>query len=557
MNTPTPHGPLDQNWDGIQLLALFQGAATWLEQQVARINALNVFPVPDGDTGTNMNLTLSASLKKLTPQSSCGELARQVSTGAMYGARGNSGVILSQILRGMAHALAGQERCDPALLAEALAEGSRTAYRGASEPREGTILTVSREAAEAAQAALQEPSPSMESVLAAAVAGARASVDRTPDLLEVLRKAGVVDAGGEGYFVVLEGMLRTLRGDSLEYTADPDQQEQFAIVEDDGPHEGFGFCTNVLLSGDDLAFDEIRAHMRNSGESVVVVGDSELIRIHIHTPRPGDILNYLVERGTITQVEIANMDLQREAIKQQQASQSEAEAIPSVVYPPDESHSSPVGTVVVAPGKGFVELFLGLQADAVVLGGQTMNPSTQDILEAIEAIPQNEIVVLPNNGNVIRSAEEAQQLTEKKLYVVPTRTVPQGVGAMLGRNLQLDFAAFAAAMERAAGGVTTIEITSAVRDADFEGVAVREGQTIALLDGKLKLAGDQQDQVIEAILAEAKLDERDILTLYYGQNIALEQAEVLAERLAQLYPDQEIEVQAGDQPHYDYIMGIE
>lgn len=555
MNTPTPHGSLEQHWDGIQLLALFQGAATWLEQQVARINALNVFPVPDGDTGTNMNLTLSAALKKVNPHSSVGEIARLVSTGAMYGARGNSGVILSQILRGMAHALAGHDLCDPALLVEALVEGSRTAYRGASEPREGTILTVSREAAEAAKAALQAESTSLEKVLAAAVAGARASVDRTPDLLEVLRKAGVVDAGGEGYFVVLEGMLRTLRGDSLEYISHSGEQEQFATVEDDGPHEGFGFCTNVLLSGENLAFDEIRAHMQSVGESVVVVGDTELIRIHIHTPRPGDILNYLVERGTITQVEIANMDLQREAIKQQQTAQQKV--LPGVVYPSDRSHSTPYGTVVVAPGKGFVELFLGLQADAVVLGGQTMNPSTQDILEAIEAIPQNEIVVLPNNGNVIRSAEEARRLSQKTIHVVPTRTVPQGISALLGRNLQLDFAAYTAAMERAMGNVTTIEITKAVRDADFDGVVVRAGQIIALLDGKLALADDQQDRLIDAILAQAKLDEHDVLTLYYGQQVTLEEAEALAERLRQAYPDQEIEVQAGDQPHYDYIMGIE
>ncbi len=543
-------------WDGAQLLGAFRAAASWLDQHVARINGLNVFPVPDGDTGTNMNLTLASALKSIAPSDSCAEIARQVSVGALYGARGNSGVILSQILRGIANGLAGKAHCEAADFVAALAEGSRTAYRGASEAREGTILTVSREAAEAAEAALSDPQASVEAVLAAAVAGAQASVERTPELLEVLRKAGVVDAGGEGYRVILEGMLRWSYGESLVLEQPDVPVQSFAAQVDDVGHAGFGFCTNVLLSGDALPFEQIRAHIKSVGESVVVVGDETLIRIHVHTTRPGDILNYVGDRATIAQVEITNMDLQREALKEQQTVAAH-EVLPAVVYPPSVEHRADVGTVVVAPGKGFIDLFLSMNADAVVLGGQTMNPSTQDILEAIEGSPQDLLVILPNNGNVIRSAQEARQLSKKQVRVVPTRTVPQGVAALLGRQYHLPFDEFVAAMERASSQVTTVEITTAVRDADFEGIQVRAGQTIALIDGRLSVAGDDQAALIDQSLQRASIEEREVLTIYYGQSVDTARAQALAERISQQYPELEVEVQSGGQPHYDYIIGIE
>jgi DAK2 domain fusion protein YloV len=554
-----PHQALAE-WDGTHWLDALRAAERWLDQHVPVINALNVFPVPDGDTGTNMHLTLAAAVRDAQPLPSCAAVAARVYERALKGSRGNSGVILSQILRGMSRGLAEQNMCGPAELAAALVQGSLTAYRGASEPREGTILTVSREAGEAAQAALDGPDATLVGVLAAAVVGAQASVARTPELLEVLRHAGVVDAGGEGYAVILEGMLRWATGASLVWEEQPAGEQQFVATVEDLGHEGYGFCTNVLLRGVGMPFEAIRTHITGAGESAVVVGDEALIRIHVHTPRPGDILNFVGDHGTIEQVEITNMDLQREAIKEQQAAAAKSmpgSVPPAVQYLRDAAHRNQIGTVVVAPGAGFTKLFLSMNADAVVIGGQTMNPSTQDILEAIEALPQQQVLVLPNNGNIIGAARQAQALTQKQVQVVPTRTMPQGVAAMLGRNYQLPFEQYVEVMTAASSAVVTAEITTAVRDATVDGVQVRQGQTIALLDNQLVAAGDEKDTVIDTILDRMALDECEVLTIYYGQHMGEEQTQALAARIGERYTELEIEIKSGGQPYYDYIIGAE
>ena len=401
-------------WEGGHLLQALRAAERWLDQQVPVINALNVFPVPDGDTGTNMHLTLAAAVRNVPESASCASVASKVYEEALRGSRGNSGVILSQILRGIAQGLAGHGRCGPAELAAALAQGSATAYRASPSPREGTILTVSRATGEAAQLALANADATLLSVLEAAVSGARVAVDRTPEQLEVLRNAGVVDAGGEGYFVILEGMLRWARGESLEYEppAGAPVANVAAAFEDMG-HEGYGFCTNVLVRGNDMPFEAIRGHITSVGESVVVVGDEALIRIHVHTERPGDILNYLGDQGTLLKVEIANMDMQREELRAAREEAARPAAVPPAVRFRRGAAAGEFGTVAVAAGEGFSELFLSLNADAVVTGGQTMNPSTQDILEAIEGVAAQQVVVLPNNGNIIGAAQQAAQLSRQ------------------------------------------------------------------------------------------------------------------------------------------------
>ncbi len=553
---PKPHATL-LAWDGSHLLQALQAGEEWLKQHIASINALNVFPVPDGDTGTNMHLTMATALNGITADSSCARLSEQVYRKALMGARGNSGVILSQILRGFAQGLAGHDRCGPAEFANALTQASTTAYRGASAPREGTILTVIRETSEAAHARLTSDDVTMLDMLSAAVEGARASVERTPTLLKVLRDAGVVDAGGQGLLIILEGMLRWARGESVRLQHDAVIDQEFAVAFKDihGPDD-FGYCTNVLLGGQKLPFEEIRQHISAVGTSVVVVGDETLIRIHVHTLRPGDILNYVIQFGDLLQVEIANMDQQRAALQDSAEPQPTAAPQPAATLEPVETFST-IGVVAVAPGEGFADIFRSFKVGAVVAGGQTMNPSTQELVQAIESLPQNEVIVLPNNSNIIMTAHQAAELTTKQVHVIASKTVPQGIAAMVGFGYQRDLQANLDAMQRELQRVVTAEITTAVRDAQVDGITVRAGQTIALLNGDLVSAGDDAAEVIDTIVTHMDLADREIMTIYHGQQVTYDQATALAERLEDDYPDLEIEVKPGGQPFYDYIISAE
>lgn len=535
-------------WDGTQLLAALTAAARWLEQHAAQVNALNVFPVPDGDTGTNMSLTLSGAIKDVAPDRSCAEVADKVRYWAMMRGRGNSGIILSQVLRGIAQGLDGRERMGAPELAAALAQAGVTAYRAVIKPVEGTMLTVMREASEAATAALAERDATLLSVLDAAVRGARASVDRTPTLLKTLRDAGVVDSGGEGLFLILEGMLRHARGESVEYEQ-AELPPAVAFEDIHGPDD-FGYCTNFLLRGSDMPYEQIRATLAAMGQSAVIVGDELLIKVHLHLLRPGDALNYAIDFGALEQIEIANMDLQREELHQR--SNVEALKRPNV-----ETLDTHVGIVAVAPGPGFAKIFRSLHAGEVVAGGQTMNPSTEDLLAAIERLPQRDVIVLPNNSNVIMAARQTAGLSDRHIEVLPTKTAPQGIAALLGFNYQAGLAENLRVMGAAMQHAHTAEITSAVRDASVDGVAVRAGQTIGLLDGSLVAADDQRDTVIDDLLGRMKLDEREILTIYYGQSVSLDDADSLAERIRERFSDLEIEVREGGQPLYDYILSAE
>jgi hypothetical protein len=573
-------GRTTKEWDGAQLLAALQSAARWLEQHVDAVNALNVFPVPDGDTGTNMSLTLNGALEDVEPDPSCAVVADRVRYWATMRGRGNSGIILSQVLRGLAQGLADHTRMDAPTLAAALTQASATAYQAVMKPVEGTMLTVIREASAAAQAAVVEGS-TVASVLAAVTRGAHESVERTPNYLKLLRDAGVVDAGGRGLALILEGMLRYAQGEAINVsTPTTSHSIDIAFTDIHGPND-FGYCTNFVLQGDAMPYEDIRTVIAKMGQSVVVVGDPQLIKVHLHTLRPGEALNYAVQFGALSQIEITNMDLQREALQNGRRGAEDERVVmalnsstivnngsvasngslsildpPSAACPASVVSITDIGVVAVAPGDGFAAIFRSLHAQ-IVAGGQMMNPSTADILAAIDLAPQEEVIVLPNNGNILLTARQAAHLSSKRVEVLSSRTAPQGIAALLAFNYQADLADNLQSMDMAMRQVRTAEITRAVRDATVEGVAVRAGQTIGLLDGALTVADDQADSVIDALLNGLALDTREIVTVYYGQTVRAAAADALAARIGARYPNLEIEVQEGGQALYDYILSVE
>ena len=534
-------------WNGAQLLAAFHAAARWLEQHVAALNALNVFPVPDGDTGTNMSLTLSGAVHEVAPDSSCAVVAERVGYWALMRGRGNSGIILSQVLRGWAQGLAGHGEMGAAELAAALAHASAAAARAVLKPVEGTMLTVIREASEAAQAAVRSGA-TLDAVLDAAVQRAREAVQRTPMLLPTLREAGVVDAGAQGLLLVLEGMLRFQRGDTLEAAPSAVHAPEHMAFEDVHGPDDFGYCTNFVITGEAMPFGEIRATLAAMGQSVVVVGDEQLIKAHLHLRQPGNALNYAVQWGALSNIEITNMDMQRAQLHH--ASEAEHEM--------QSADVAPIGVVAVLQGAGLAAIARSLGVSAVIDGGATMNPSTADLLAAITELPQRDIIVLPNNRNVFTAAEQAAQLSDKRVAVVPSRTAPQGLAALLRMSVAADFDANVTAMTTALGDVVTAEITTAARDATVDNVAVQAGQTIGLLDGALVVAANSLDNVVDTLLERMGLPEREILSVYYGAGVEHAAATALAERIQACFPELEaVEVQAGGQSLYQYILSAE
>ncbi|MFQ6057859.1 MAG: DAK2 domain-containing protein [Anaerolineae bacterium] len=537
--------------DGQELKRLLEAGTAWLERNAKAINALNVFPVPDGDTGTNMLLTMQAALAEIadSPEHSASVIAHAVAHGSLMGARGNSGVILSQLLRGFARALDKKETFNGADFAVAMQEGSDTAYKGVIKPVEGTILTVGREAAEAAAVAARE-SDDLLYVLERTVAAARESVARTPTLLDVLAEAGVVDAGGQGLFVILEGALRFLKGEPMEVV----MPAEMAVAKvSPGPiHEEmqYGYCTEFILQGQNLNYEEVREKITAMGDSALVVGDDYLIRVHVHTFHPGQVLEYATSKGILRKIKIDNMqDQHRDFL----SLPLEEERKP----PAPVEELSDIGIVAVAPGPGLSRVFESLGASAIVPGGQTMNPSTEELLQAIESLTTDNVIVLPNNKNIILTAQQARELTSKQVIIVPTKTVPQGISALLAFNYQADLETNARSMERAMEHIQTAEITWAVRSAQVNGVEVAEGEIIGLLNGNLTASGHHVDEVALEMLRQMEASQYEIITVYFGQDVSQEQAEALAEKIQAAYPEQEVEVIDGGQPHYHYILSAE
>ena len=537
--------------NGIGLLEGLQAGTAWLQRHINAINALNVFPVPDGDTGTNMSLTMKAALAEVEDEhpTHIGQLASTIAHGALMGARGNSGVILSQILRGLAHALEGKAEMDGGLLAQALSEGASTAYKGVMKPVEGTILTVAREAAAAAERQAAAGG-NLRQVLAAAYEEAEASLLRTPSLLPVLAEAGVVDAGGTGYAMILEGWLRHMDGESVG-TAQLAEETVEHVAAFEG---GYNYDTQFLIKGHDLDVEEIRAAMGTFGDSVVVAGDESLVKVHVHCDLPGRALDYAVQLGDVTDVVIENMELQYREFMAKQDSKNHTASLPSI---PLTQASNGIAVIAVASGEGFRRVFESLGVATVIEGGQTMNPSTQEILQAIEQVPSKDVIVLPNNSNIILAAQQAKEMAGKQVAVVPTRTLPQGISALLAFNYQTDLDSNVAFMNEACNHVATAEITQAVRSVRVNGLSIEEGEVIGLVDGDLVTAGDSAADVLPVLLERMDVSNAEIITVYYGEDVNEEQAQALAKQVQEVCKDAEIEILDGGQAHYWYIISAE
>ena len=539
---------------GSDVREMFRTAARWLEVNKEQVNAINVFPVPDGDTGTNMHLTMRSTMEEADrcQDSAAAAVLGAMSHGALMGARGNSGVILSQIVRGVAAAVEGAAELDPQALAAGLQQGSDTAYKAVTQPTEGTILTVIRDAASAAG---DNASGDVNALLSAVVDAARDSVARTPDLLPVLAKAGVVDAGGQGLFVLLEGMLRHLRGEEIEGETATDgsvEQEFLSVVErhHQAEESPYGYCTEVLIEGQALPVDALRECVLAMGDSVLVVGDESLVRVHVHTDDPGALLALGTGAGELVQVKVDNIRHQARRFVELHQEPDQA----TVMAPAPQSL---ISSVAVAPGDGLADVFHDVGCSRVVAGGPTMNPSTRDILDAIEACPTDEVVVLPNDKNIIMAANQAVEAAQKRAVLVPSRSVPQGLSALLAVNPEEGLDENARAMEEALASVRTIEVTTAVRSTEIGGVGVEEGQALAVVDGELKVATDSPEDALDAALDSLTGGSTSLITVYYGAGATDEQAQATADRLRERYAGHEVEVVAGGQPHYLYIVSLE
>ena len=535
--------------NGQDLREMLAAATSWLEKSAADIDALNVFPVPDGDTGTNMLLTMRSAIEEAyrAPDQSASAVATAIAKGALMGARGNSGVILSQIWRGLAQGLAEKDSFTGSDLAGALQQSSTMAYKGLSNPVEGTILTVVREAASVAQAQASSGSDDLQSVLEAAVDAASESVANTPNLLPVLKEAGVVDAGGQGLYTILEGTLRYLRGEG--------EQMQFRkpqIIVSDIPatrlpqmvavdEVPYGYCTNVLLKGQGLDPDKLRLKLKRKGQSLVVAGDESTVRIHIHTYEPGKILNYIGSLGTMHEISIRNMDEQHKEFLEMQR-----EKAPAV----------DIAIVAVVSGDGLTEVFKSLGA-VVVLGGQTMNPSTKDLLQAVELVVSDKVVILPNNKNIVLTANQVQSLTTKTIEVVPTETIPQGVAALLAFDYEADLGANIQLMDEAKSAVRSIEVTRAIRSTKLNGRKIKRKQAMGFLDGNLVAVSNMATGALNEVLAELDLDKAEVITIYYGANTEPAEAEQISTTICQQHPQLQVEVVKGGQPHYNFIVSVE
>jgi DAK2 domain fusion protein YloV len=551
---PSPWG---RACSGTELKRALLASAIWLEKHTEAINALNVFPVPDGDTGTNMSRTMEAAVKELeaVEEGTAEHVSKRLSFGALMGARGNSGVILSQIIRGLAEGLHSKDHFTARDLAFAFLKARDMAYKAVMKPVEGTILTVVRDTAEAAEVA-SSTHDNFIYVMTKAVEAARESVARTPTLLDKLREAGVVDAGGHGFYVLLEGALKYIRGESLEQVdfSDP-LYKKATIVEDGEEHkmDEYGYCTNFMLyANGEINFDEVRDRIAAMGNSAVIVGDPNMIKVHVHTEDPGAIISYATSLGALGQIKLDNMQLQHEVAFRDKANSiatDEPEQSVNVALP------GQVSIVSVVAGQGLAEVFKNLGVSAVIHGGQTMNPSTQEMLKAVNKLPNDEVIILPNNKNIILVAQQVQSLTSKRVEVVPTATVPQGITALLNFNFDESLQENLERMKAAINEVTTGEVTRAVRNATVNGITVTEGQWIGLLDDELRLATESKEEAVWQLLA--RMGTAELLTFYYGEDVSEAEAEILKAQVEARYSDSEITFVRGDQPHYHYIISAE
>ena len=537
--------------DGLALKNMFVTAAVTIDGFKEEINELNVFPVPDGDTGSNMSMTIGNAMAELgkTEPESVTKAADIAASALLRGARGNSGVILSLLFRGFAKSVKEKQTINAKELAEAFREGVTTAYKAVMKPAEGTILTVSRLASDAACAAAEEETDA-ELVLEAMLRAGEEALAKTVELNPVLKKAGVIDAGGKGYLIIIEAMLAALRGKTVELptpaaNAQPKEKADFSDFDTEDIH--FAYCTEFIVSRENQKDPQkLREFLDGLGDSIVVVDDEEIIKVHVHNNCPGVVLTEALTYGSLVTVKIENMRLQHtEAVLSQAAAPAPAEEL------------KPLGVVAVCAGEGLQALFRDLGADGVVSGGQTMNPSTEDILQEIERTPAETVLVLPNNKNIILAAEQCVGMTEKKVLVVPSANVPQGVSAMLAFDPAGEPEEVAEAMREALPTVHTVSLTYAARDSVFDGTEIKEGDYLAMLENRLLTTGARLEEVLDTVISGLGAFEPELISVYYGEDVTEADAQAVAERIAEQLPDAEITVVNGGQPVYYYLLSAE
>ncbi len=538
------------------------GATYFFEREVENINALNVFPVPDGDTGTNMSLTLKAAAEGSAAYDghSIGELSEIVASKALMGARGNSGVILSQILRGIARGLRKKDYISPGELSKAFQYGVVYAYKAVSKPVEGTILTVAREMARGIYSAARK-GDNLYGSIEEAIKNGRTALDKTTDMLPELKEAGVVDAGGLGLLVFLEGCLFALKRsltDVLSHkpTALPETSASEVIhaagaagtLNLDHP-----YCTEMIVKAKSRTFDDLEANLSAYGDSLLIATDNHIAKIHIHTAAPGDVLQLALEYGTLHDIKIDNMQDQH-----RQASAAAPKTTGSVILPgPDRRETGDTGIISVSFGEGFREIFLSLGADEIVFGGQTMNPNVNDLLSAVENLPQDSAIILPNNKNIILVAEQVKELTEKQVEVLETKTLPEGLAALLAHNPHQPTADNIEKMRESIIRVETGLVTFATRNAVVQGASVKQGQYLGLAGDDIIITAENLDQAALELARAIAGPGKDIITIFYGQDISRKDASSLAAAIEKEYPGLEIEIHYGGQPIYYYIFSVE
>lgn len=533
---------------GNDLVRCVKAGCIRLEHNREQVDLLNVFPVPDGDTGTNMYLTLLSAVKEGEKHSRepLGKVAKAVSMGSLMGARGNSGVILSQIFRGVAKVLDGKEEATAMDLATALRAGSDTAYKAVMKPVEGTILTVIREVARVCEKEAQDGNDILGTLLAGLQEGQR-TLAKTPSMLPILKEAGVVDSGGQGIIFFLEGAIDGLAQEKdiqldgyKEKIAmqQPGQTTREEIVLD------FQYCTELLIKGENLDPDDIKDHLQPLGDSMLVVGEDEIVKVHIHSNHPGKVLETALQFGQLSDIKINNM------LEEVHENRLNIDANIS-------RFTKKIGLVAVGAGDGITEIFKSLGVDVVVQGGQTMNPSTEDLLLACEQVSAPAVIILPNNKNIIMAAQQVKDLSDKKVEIVAATSVMEAITALIAYNSEGEIIEIVAAMQEEMQKITYAEVTHAVRDSAVNGLHIEEGDVIGMINGKISLKGSAVDEVVMALLEKMMTDDSELITLLYGNGLGEAEAEALRDVIEAKYSDCEVEMHYGGQPHYSYLLSVE
>ncbi|GAX90416.1 DAK2 domain-containing protein [Effusibacillus lacus] len=549
--------------DGALFVQMVLAGHQSLESNKQKVNALNVFPVPDGDTGTNMSLSFTSGVNEMRRMLNqpLGKVAESLATGLLMGARGNSGVILSQLFRGFAKAVAKQETIDVKMFADSFQAGVTTAYNAVAKPVEGTILTVAKDAAKAAVQAARSVTATIGSVMEAVLREAERSLQRTPDLLPVLKQANVVDSGGQGLVYIYQGFLSALSGRSIQEALSTADEPVTGPIPHGMPapaganieHEGeFGYCTEFIIRLDQVPDSEqameekIRNMLKDLGDSMLVVAANDIVKVHIHSLRPGQVLEEAIQFGQLTRIKIDNMTEQHHNLK------NDYEESGSVT-----EQRQPYGIVAVVAGEGMAEIFRSLGVGQLVEGGQTMNPSTEDIVKAVEGLNVDLVYVLPNNSNIVMAAEQAKSVLGDRIRVIPTKTIPQGIAAVLAFDADSDADGNERRMKEAAARIKTGQVTRAVRDSNYQDFEIKEGDFMGLAEGKVVTVGRDLEDTAQSLLDKMIDENSEIITVFYGEDVTEEQAETFLDGLTGRFSRCEFELHYGGQPLYEYIFSVE